>query len=176
MHLIILYGPPGVGKLTVAKELAEQTSYKLFHNHITIDAVSSLFDTNYYRFWQLNRELRLLLLEEAARAHLPGIILTYCYDKPAGDSFIQPLLSLAETYSICLDFVYLHCSEEEQYKRVESPSRQGTTKLHTKEALQKALSTFNYAQILYVESLVIDNTALSPENVASMIIREFQTP
>jgi tRNA uridine 5-carbamoylmethylation protein Kti12 len=32
MKLIFLYGPPAVGKLTVAQELVTLTGYKLFHN------------------------------------------------------------------------------------------------------------------------------------------------
>jgi replication-associated recombination protein RarA len=44
MNLIFLYGPPGVGKLTVAQELAGMTGYKLFHNHLTVDLVYAVFD------------------------------------------------------------------------------------------------------------------------------------
>lgn len=43
MKLVILYGPPAVGKLTVGAELAELTGFKLFHNHLTTDMVMSLF-------------------------------------------------------------------------------------------------------------------------------------
>ena len=39
MKLVILYGPPGVGKLTVGRELAARTGFKLFHNHLTVDLV-----------------------------------------------------------------------------------------------------------------------------------------
>jgi shikimate kinase len=31
MKLIVLHGPPGVGKLTVGRELAGLTGYALFH-------------------------------------------------------------------------------------------------------------------------------------------------
>lgn len=31
MDLVILYGAPGVGKLTVANTLANRTGYKVFH-------------------------------------------------------------------------------------------------------------------------------------------------
>ncbi len=35
MQLVFLYGPPGVGKLTVGNALSALTGYKLFHNHLT---------------------------------------------------------------------------------------------------------------------------------------------
>lgn len=49
--VIILYGPPGVGKLTVANELIKATSdFKLFHVHMLADLVSSLFATGKREF------------------------------------------------------------------------------------------------------------------------------
>jgi replication-associated recombination protein RarA len=39
MKLILLYGPPAVGKLTIAKEIARLTGFKLFHAHLTSDLV-----------------------------------------------------------------------------------------------------------------------------------------
>ncbi len=176
MHLLVLQGLPGVGKLTVGKVLAHKTGYKLFHNHISIDAISSLFDTSFPGFWRLSRELRLKLLEEAAAYNIPGVIVTYCYMKPAGDLFVKPLLEIVKKYHSTIDFVYLTCSEQEQYKRVESPSRQGTTKLHSKEELIKAQEEHNFSIIPYVDSYIIDTTKLSPEKVADMIIEKYALP
>ncbi len=39
MKLVFIYGPPASGKLTVARELAALTGYKLFHNHLVVEAL-----------------------------------------------------------------------------------------------------------------------------------------
>lgn len=39
LQLVVLHGLPAVGKLTVAKQLAEATSFKLFHNHLVVGNV-----------------------------------------------------------------------------------------------------------------------------------------
>lgn len=44
MRLVLIYGPPAAGKLTVAKGLAHLTGYKFFHNHLTVDVVLSVFE------------------------------------------------------------------------------------------------------------------------------------
>ncbi|HIJ11483.1 TPA: hypothetical protein HA278_05490, partial [Candidatus Woesearchaeota archaeon] len=44
MIFVLIYGPMAVGKLTVAKELVKLTGYKLFHNHLTVDLVGSIFE------------------------------------------------------------------------------------------------------------------------------------
>lgn len=43
MNMIFIYGPPAVGKLTVAEELAKITGYKLFHNHLTQDLAREIY-------------------------------------------------------------------------------------------------------------------------------------
>jgi shikimate kinase len=42
MKLVILFGPPAVGKMTVGQQLANLTGFKLFHNHMTIETRSQL--------------------------------------------------------------------------------------------------------------------------------------
>ena len=44
MKLVFIYGPPAVGKLTVATELVKLTGFKLFDNHVSIDFVKSVFE------------------------------------------------------------------------------------------------------------------------------------
>ena len=69
MKLILLYGPPAVGKLTIAKEIARLTGLKLFHAHLTVDLVTPIFprDTPAYR--KLVWDLRYAVFAAAAQAH-----------------------------------------------------------------------------------------------------------
>lgn len=43
MKLVFLYGPPAVGKLTVAQALAQKTSFKVLHNHLVNDLAEVVF-------------------------------------------------------------------------------------------------------------------------------------
>ena len=56
--LVIIMGPPAVGKMTVGQELAKITGLKLFHNHITIDLVSEFFSVRTKSGWYLLVKLR----------------------------------------------------------------------------------------------------------------------
>ena len=44
MKLILIYGPPGVGKLSVAKELKQLTGFPVLHNHLVADLIWSIFN------------------------------------------------------------------------------------------------------------------------------------
>ena len=58
MKLIFIYGPPAVGKLSVATELAKLTAFRLFHNHVSIQFVKSIFDFGTKPFWILTDKFR----------------------------------------------------------------------------------------------------------------------
>ena len=65
--LVYLYGPPAVGKLTVATELQHRTSFRLFHNHLSVNAVRSVFDFDTVPFNDVIHRTRLDVFETAAR-------------------------------------------------------------------------------------------------------------
>ena len=44
MELVIIFGPPAVGKMAVGMELEKLTDFKLFHNHMTIELVQPFFN------------------------------------------------------------------------------------------------------------------------------------
>ena len=44
MRFVVLHGRPAVGKLTVARELAQLSGWRLFHNHLVVDALLAVFD------------------------------------------------------------------------------------------------------------------------------------
>ena len=98
MKLIFIYGPPAIGKLTVAKELVKLTNYKLFHNHMTLDTVAPILEFDTDAFWGLVERLRLLILEEAAKQKVKGTIFTYCYDYPEDGKWIRKLVKTIEKH------------------------------------------------------------------------------
>ena len=77
MKLLIIYGPPGAGKLTLARELQTATSFKLFDNHVSIDCVRSVFEFGTEPFGRLVGRIRLDVLAEAARQRIAGVIFTF---------------------------------------------------------------------------------------------------
>jgi hypothetical protein len=81
MKLLLLYGPPAVGKLTIAKEIARLTGLKLFHAHLTVDLVASIFPRGTPAYLQLIWDIRFAVFAEAARAHLDGLIFTTVYGR-----------------------------------------------------------------------------------------------
>ena len=77
MKFVLIYGPPAVGKLTVANEIARRTGFKVFHNHLTVDLVDSVFPRGTPSFAKLIWEIRLAIFAEAAQAKVGGS-LTLC--------------------------------------------------------------------------------------------------
>ncbi len=66
MKLIFIYGAPAVGKLTVARELARLTGFKVFHNHLSIDCIEPIFDFGTPSFFKLIELIRVETVAEAA--------------------------------------------------------------------------------------------------------------
>ena len=56
---VLIIGPQAVGKMTVGQELAKITGYKLFHNHMTIEILTKIFDYSRDSFRKLNEKFRM---------------------------------------------------------------------------------------------------------------------
>ncbi len=78
MKLVVIFGPPAVGKMAVGRELAKLTGFKLFHNHMTIELVIEFFDYGTPKFNILNQEFRRRIFEEVASSDLPGYDFYLC--------------------------------------------------------------------------------------------------
>ncbi len=55
---MMMFGQPAVGKMTVGRDLAALTGYKLFHNHMSNDPIVEVFDWGTPSFSRLTSELR----------------------------------------------------------------------------------------------------------------------
>src|SRR6266540_39745 len=136
MQLLFLYGAPAVGKLTVARELAGLTGYKLFHNHLTVDLVGALFDFGSEQAERLSTKFRLEMFQEAALADLPGVVFTFVYARGDDDGFVQQTIDAVEPHGGTVYFVLLTCEEQELLRRVTHESRASFGKIRDAEQLQ----------------------------------------
>lgn len=169
MKLIFLFGPAACGKLTVAKALAARTSYPLFHNHLALDAVTAVFPFGSEPAIRLRSLYWLSMFEEAARQDRP-LIFTFAPERTVPDSFIAETRAAVEGHGGEVIFVELQVSPEEQMRRVETPDRKASKKIHAREVLQKFIAGGGAAYPPIPADLVIDTEALAPEAAAQAII------
>ncbi|MDQ1054582.1 hypothetical protein QE394_002510 [Arthrobacter sp. SORGH_AS 212] len=66
MRLLVIFGPPAVGKMTVGREVARQSDFRLFHNHALIEPLLEVFNYGTPPFNRLLADWREGVVEEAA--------------------------------------------------------------------------------------------------------------
>jgi RNase adaptor protein for sRNA GlmZ degradation len=178
MTLIFIYGPPAVGKLTTAKSLAKITGYPVFHNHLSIDLISSVFKFKDDVFFKLNDEVRLLMFKTAAQKKIDGLIFTFCYSDPVDNDFVKKTISTIKKYQGQIMFVRLSCENKILFKRVVNNSRQNSSKIKNEDKLQRAIAKWDFlsSKIKYPAHLEIDNTRLKPAETANLIKKHFKLP
>lgn len=174
MKLIWLYGPPGVGKLTTAKELSRITGYKVFHNHLTADPVRSIFPRGMEGAEELINKYRIEFIELAARKNV-DLIFTFLYLKRLDDAWVRSVVKCVRRYGGEVCFVKIVCSREKLNKRVRDPSRKKFTKIKTLKALNELIRYADpFSSVPYADNFVIDNTNLSPRVVAQKIKKYYK--
>lgn len=170
MELVIIYGAPGVGKLTVARELARTTRYKLFHNHLTVDMVGSLFDFGSEQAVRLTARFRLEMLDEAAMAGIPGVIFTLVYASGDDDQYVRDIIDAVEPHGGNVRFVLLTCETDELLNRVSDESRAAFRKLRDPDVVRRLITESEMSTpVPHKPGLVIDNTHLAPDEAAAEI-------
>jgi shikimate kinase len=173
MKLIFIYGAPAVGKLTVARELAEHTDFKVFHNHLSIDCIEPIFSFGTESFWKLINLIRVETIIEAARTG-QNLIHTFCYAKALDDNYVAEITKSVESNGGEVCFVLLTCEKKELENRVSEASRRQFRKANNVELLREILDKYDlFSPVPERESLIIDNTNLSPRATAQIIIERF---
>ncbi|MBT3691024.1 AAA family ATPase [Candidatus Woesearchaeota archaeon] len=168
MKLIYIYGVPAVGKLTVAEQLAKITGFKLFHNHLTADYVSSLFPLRNDMSNKLKCEIAYKMFEAAAKNKV-DLIFTMAHEEKYND-FLKNIIKIIGKFDGEVLFVRLCCKKEKLYDRVVSDSRKPFFKAKTIEEMDKIVKKLDkFETIPFGESLVIDNTGVSAKKCAQKI-------
>jgi chloramphenicol 3-O-phosphotransferase len=167
-QLVFIHGAPAVGKLTVARELEALTGFRLFHNHLTVDLVGSVFAFGSEPFVRLREEIWLATFREAAR-HSVSLIFTFNPESTVREKFIQDSIDVVTSEGGEIVFVELTCAENELERRIENPSRSEFDKLRFVEQYRslREAGAFQYPRI--VSDLSLDTTNHPPVDIAERI-------
>ena len=183
--LIILLGPHAVGKMTVGQELEKRTNLRLFHNHMSVELALKLFEYGDPGWKTLNRVIRSTVFDLFSKGDYPGLIFTYmcAFDLQSEFEYLQSIIDLFETngakccvVELCADFNVrlqrnksenrlLHRESNRDILRSEREMRATNDKYR--------LNSLNGEELPFKNFLKIDNTNLSPHDVAKTIITHF---
>lgn len=171
MNLIFLHGLPGVGKLTVARELARLTGYKLFHNHLTVDLVESVFEFGSPPFVELREQTWLAVFARAAGEGLAGLVFTFVFERTVREEFVERALAEVESRGGRVLFAELTCGRGALERRLTDPSRAQFGKLRSVEFLDGLVSDGRVYRpdTLPRPNFILDTTDLAPADAAARI-------
>lgn len=184
MKLIIIFGPHAVGKMTVGQELAKITNFKLFHNHMTIDVVSDLFENMPSERNRLINLFRKEIFEAYSKSDEYGMIFTYmwAFDRKEDWEYIDYVENLFSSRGADIYFVELEADYDLRIERNKTDNR--LLNKPSKRNLDKSESLFRSLENMYrlnsydgevaKENYIrINNSNLRPEEAALIIKNKF---
>jgi broad-specificity NMP kinase len=181
--LIIIFGPPAVGKMTVGRALEKITGYKLFHNHMSIDLALNFFDYEDDSYRPLVEGIRELVFKSFLKGDDKGLIFTFVWDlaDEYGFNYIDCLkelgyrVHLVELKASISALVVRNKSEKRLAEKPTKANVVDSEKNLIEWTSSKKLNT-NWNDALherYDKYMYINNTHLSPEHTASYIVDQF---
>lgn len=184
MKLVIIFGPPAVGKMTVGHELEKITGLKLFHNHMTIELVAPFFNYDSGSGRRLVKLFREELFKEVAKSDLEGLIFTYVwyFDEKEDWDYIYGLADILKKEGAEIYYVELETPLEERLRRnktehrlAHKPTKRDLVVSEERVVSSAAKHRMNSepGELKEKNYIRIDNTNLDAATVASQIKEKF---
>jgi hypothetical protein len=184
--LIIVIGPPAVGKMTVGRALSDRTGYPLFHNHMSIELALQFFPFGTDGFRRISETIRKTVFDSVRDSELPGLIFTFAwaFNEPDDRRYMERLSNAWQSVpGNALYFLELAASDAARAERNRHPDRlaekPSKRDLHRSEALRARHDRdyrFNSDDQFPLEHphLMIDNTTLPPAAAADRFLERFE--
>lgn len=172
--LVFLHGPPASGKLTVGRALATLLGYPVFHNHLTVDLLTTVFRFGSPPFVRLREQFWMAVFREAIRAGQPSIF-TFGPESTVPPGFPERVRRCVEGEGGRVRFVRLHVSEAEQERRILAEDRREFRKPSDVETLR---ATRDYGSSIEQPpiDLEVDTNVYGPSEAASVIVQQLGLP
>lgn len=183
-NLIVVSGPQAVGKMTVAESLKEKIGYSLMINHDSIEVAKKIFSPNVKAWKELNVLIRENVFETAIKNNV-NMIFTFvvAFDMQEDIDYLNRLKDMFEESGGSFYFAELEADLQTRLERNVTPHRLEAkhSKKDTEWSKQELLETMekyrlnsNDGEVLFENQVKINNTRLSPDEVAEMIIEKFE--
>jgi hypothetical protein len=190
VRLLVIFGPPAVGKMTVGRAVTVRSGFRLFHNHAVLEPLLEVFDYGTPPFMRLLGHWRRRVIEEAASAGI-DLVLTFVWGMELEDDvrevsdYIRPYVERGATVSFVELYADLdtrlernrteHLLAEKRSKRDVAWSDGNVRDLerhvmNTGRRGQVGVPTPGELLLALHPHLKLDNTVLSPDEAAQRIL------
>ena len=187
-ELLLVVGPPAVGKMTVGRAVCARSDFRLFHNHHTIEPLLEIFGFGTPAFDALKDDLRVRVVEAAAE-HGVRLVLTFAWpvDDAADAATVLRYVAPYTTRGLPVSCVELYAGLAARLVRNVQPDRVAAkpskadlawSDAHVRELDERHRfntdpadpSTPADAVLAGFPHLRLDNTDLTPEAAAAEIL------
>jgi len=182
LPLIHINGFPGVGKLTIAKELTAQLAdrAKLVHNHLLINPADAVLHRTQPGYQGLRRALRgaiFAALADEPATHATAYVFTDFQSSDAvGSATCAEYREAARRRGCALVPIVLSCGEEANLARLEAAERKVQGKIVDEQLLRYFRDRVEIHQFGDVDEMLnLDVTNLTPGEAAKAILDHLLT-
>lgn len=172
MELIFLHGTAASGKLTTARALEARLGYPVFHNHLVVDALTTVFPFGSEPFVRLREQFWLQVFTDAART-ARSLTFTFAPEATVPVGFPRRARASVEAAGGRVCFVRLVVTEQEQERRIGNADRRQFHKLTDLATLRRLRDQGGDVEQPPVD-LEIDTGTTPPEASAALIADRFQ--
>lgn len=174
MNVFFIHGPPAAGKYTVGSRLADEIGIPLFHNHLTVDLASTLFEFGSPGFVELREQTWLTSFEIAAHEKR-SFVFTFQPEATVREEFLPEVVQSVEGRGGRVLFIELTCSDEIAEGRVANESRAAFGKLRDADFYRQLRESgaFDFAP-MPAASATVDTGSLSPEKAVISILEQLE--
>jgi hypothetical protein len=186
-ELLIVTGPPAVGKMTVGRAICAASDFRLFHNHHTIEPLAETFGFGSPAFDLLKDEFRRRVIEEAARSCL-RLVFTFVWpvDDVADAGVVSDLMAPYAERGLPVSFIELYADLETRLVRntgadriAAKPSKADldwsdahVRELEERHRMNTDPDVSSPADAVYAahRHLRLDNSGIAPEETARRVL------